>query len=67
MKCKKCFSSLARDYGEWYILVIDNLSPFSTFEKYLFRKHIKYSDILLTSFMKYLLKLTEPIDKKVAN
>ncbi len=53
-------------YG-WFDLIINALLPFSTVEKAVLRTHVKHKPISLSlsSFMRYLPKIAEAVEKKI--
>ena len=51
-------------YG-WFDLIINGMLPFSAVEKSIFRTHVKHKPVSLSSFMRYLPRLTESVERKI--
>lgn len=58
---KHFISSLVRNYIRWYKLVVDCLLSFWFVKSFLFRELIRYSDMSVKTFMKYLPNLAEAV------
>lgn len=56
----------ARDVMAWLELIILGLFPFSFCENKVVRKHAKPESISLNTFKKYMLSLTEVVEKKIS-
>ena len=52
-------------YG-WFNLVMSELLPFSVVEKRAYRESVKFQPVSLSSFMRYLPRITEAVENKIA-
>lgn len=59
-------SKKADNYFGWYDFIINALLPFSFVQKPIIRDHVKYMPMALSTFMRYLPRLTQVVEEKVA-
>lgn len=60
-------STKAGNYYGWFDLIINALLPFSFVQSKVAREHVKHDEMSLSTFMRYLPKLTEHVEKKIGS